>query len=124
MSTSTDTQAAAAMARVQQHINRSATQHARRMTEGFARAGTTLPPAPTAAPATPAAMLPPPGQRGSVVMFVNDDDDTDTGPELVGNWCRQVAAAGAGLAVLVVLTLALSAGLAHVMLHVVPLVLP
>ena len=117
MSTSTDTQAAAAMARVQQHINRSATQHARRMTEGFARAGTTLPP-------TPAAALPPPGQRGSVVMLVSDDDATDTGPELVGNWCRQVAAAGAGLAVLVVLTLALSAGLAHVMLNVVPLVLP
>lgn len=124
MSTSTDTQAAAAMARVRQHINRSAAQHARRMTEGWARAGTTLPPAPAAAPATPTTVLPPPGQRGSVVMLVSDDDATDTGPELVGNWCRQVAAAGAGLAALVVLTLALSAGLAHVMLNVVPLVLP
>jgi hypothetical protein len=40
VSTSTDTQAAAAMARVQQHINRSAAQHTRRMTEGFASATT------------------------------------------------------------------------------------
>ena len=128
MSTSTDTQAAAAMARVQQHINRSAAQHARRMTEGWARIGRATPAATTLQPPppTPPAPLPPPGQRGSVVMLGDyaAEDDTDTGPELVGNWCRQVAAAGAGLAVLVVLTLALSAGLAHVMLHVVPLVLP
>jgi hypothetical protein len=52
------------------------------------------------------------------------EDDTDAGPELVGNWHRQVAAVGLVLAVVVVGTLGLSAGLAYAMLTVAPMVLP
>lgn len=109
MSTSTDTLATAAMARVRQHINRSAAQHARRMTEGWARTGTTLPPAPAPAPtpepAAPPAVLPPPGQRGSVVML------GDPGPAApVGTWARQTATAGVAIAAVVACTLA-AAGL-------------
>jgi hypothetical protein len=105
MSATINAQADAAMARVHQHINRCAAQQARRMTEGWARAGTTLPPAPAAAPATPTTVLPPPGQRGSVVML------DDTGPAgTVGTWARQTATAGVVIAAVVACALA-AAGL-------------
>ena len=128
MSATINAQADAAMARVHQHINRCAAQQARRMTEGWARIGRATPAAAPPQPPlpTPPAPLPPPGQRGSVVMLGDyaTEDDTDTGPELVGNWHRQVAAVGLVLAVVVVGTLGLSAGLAYAMFTVAPMVLP
>lgn len=110
MSTSINAQAAAAMARVQAHINRCAAQQARRMKDGWARTAPATPATPT-----PPAPLPPPGQRGSVVMFTHPADadaDADTGPALAGAWAREVTAAGLALAVVTVGTLGLSAGLA------------